>query len=139
MCYLLENAISSKAEKRKLKDIHTKMLLDHKTNVEKEMTYIADDAFVIPPNGTIITGEDTIREVLKQMVKTEIVSLGDRHHGPSKVWISKSGDLAYDQGKFKIDSKGPNGIVEEKGYYVTLYKKVDDQWKFVGQIWNNIP
>jgi ketosteroid isomerase-like protein len=129
--------INLEAEKRKLKDIHVKMLLDHKTIVDKEMSYMADDAFVIPPVGPIITGEDTIREVLKQMVKTEVVSLGDRSHGPSKVWISKSGDLAYDMGKYKIESKGPNGIVEQKGYYVTLYKKVGDQWKFVGQIWNN--
>jgi ketosteroid isomerase-like protein len=125
------------AEKKKLKEIHVKMLLDHKTDVEKEMSYIAEDAFVIPPIGPLITGEDTIREVLKQMVKTEVVSMGDRQHGPSNVWISKSGDLAYDQGKFKITRKGPEGIVEERGYYVTLYKKVKDQWKFVGQIWNN--
>jgi len=125
------------AEKKKLKEIHVKMLLDHKTDVEKEMSYIAEDAFVIPPIGPLITGEDTIREVLKQMVQTEVVSMGDRQHGPSNVWISKSGDLAYDQGKFKITRKGPDGIVEEKGYYVTLYKKVNDQWKFVGQIWNN--
>lgn len=125
------------AEKKKLRELHVKMLVDHKTDVEKEMSYIAEDAFVIPPIGPLITGEDTIREVLKQMVQTEVVSMGDRQHGPSNVWISKSGDLAYDQGKFKMARKGPDGIVEEKGYYVTLYKKVNDQWKFVGQIWNN--
>jgi ketosteroid isomerase-like protein len=130
--------IDLEAEKRKLKEVHVNMLLDHKTDVDEEMSYMADDAFVIPPIGSLITGEDTIREVLNQMVKTEVVSMGDRQHGPSKVWISKSGDLAFDQGKFKITRKGSDGIIEEKGYYVTLYKKVDDQWKFVGQIWNNI-
>ena len=127
------------AEKKKLKDIHVKMLVDHKTNVEDEMTYMAEEAFVIPPNGPILKGSDTIRKILQQMVKTEIISFGDSHHGPSNVWISKSGDLAYDQGQFKIVSKGPDGIIKEKGYYVTLYKKVNDQWKFVGQIWNNVP
>jgi ketosteroid isomerase-like protein len=130
--------IDLEADKKKLKEIHVKMLLDHKTDIDTEMSYMADDSFVIPPIGPLITGEDTIREVLKHMVKTEVVSMGDRQHGPSKVWISKSGDLAYDQGKFKISRNGPEGIVEEKGYYVTLYKKVDDQWKFVGQIWNNL-
>jgi ketosteroid isomerase-like protein len=132
------NHLDLEAEKKMLKDVHVKMLVDHKTNVDEEMFYMAEEAFIIPPKGPIIKGQDTIRKILQQMVKTEITSFGDRNHGPSNVWISKSGDLAYDQGKFKIVRKGPDGITEEKGYYVTLYKKVDDQWKFVGQIWNNV-
>jgi len=130
--------IDLEEEKRKLKDIHMKMLLDHKTDVEREMSYMAEEAFVIPPNGSVITGTDTIRNVLQQMVKTEIVSLGDRHHGPSEVWISESGDLAYDRGKYVKVSMSPTGKTEEKGYYVTLYRKVGGNWKFVGQIWNNV-
>ena len=126
------------AEKKKLKDIHIKMLVDHKTDIEEEMSYMAEEAFVIPPNSPILQGQDTIRKILQQMVKTEIVSFGDRKHGPTQTWISKSGDLAYEQGHFKIVSKGQDGLIEEKGYYVTLYKKVDDQWKFIGQIWNNV-
>jgi ketosteroid isomerase-like protein len=131
--------IDFETEKNILKDIHVKMLVDHNTDVDEEMSYMAEEAFIIPPSGPPITGTDTIKNVLRQMVKTEIVSFGDRQHGPSKVWISSSGDLAFDRGRFKIMSSGPNGPVEEKGYYVTLYKKVDNQWKFVGQIWNNVP
>lgn len=125
-------------EKNILRDIHVKMLVDHNTDVDEEMSYISEDAFIIPPSSPPITGTDTIRKALQMMVKTNIVSFGDRQHGPSNVWISSSSDLAFDRGRFKIVSDGPDGRVEEKGYYVTLYKKVDGQWKFVGQIWNNV-
>jgi hypothetical protein len=35
-------------------------------------------------------------------------------------------------------NKRPEGPVEEQGYFVTLYKKIDGDWKFVCQIWNNL-
>ena len=125
-------------EKTILRDIHVKMLLDHKTDVDEEMSYIAEDAFLLPPGSPPIKGARAIREAVGQMVKTQVSSMGDRDRGPSRVEISKSRDFAWDQGKFVIVREGPQGPVEEKGYYVTLYKKVDGQWKFLAQIWNNI-
>jgi len=134
-----EDKIDLEAEKRILKDIHVKMLVDHTTDVDKEMQYIAEDAILIPPNMRPIEGAGAIREAVNQMVKTtKIVSMGKRDRGPSRIEIASSGDLAYDIGKFQIVSQGPEGPVEEKGYYVTLYKKIGGQWKFLGQIWNNI-
>jgi len=134
-----EDKTDLEAEKRILKDIHVKMMVDQTTDVDKEMQYIAEDAILIPPNMRPIEGAGAIRQVVNQMVKTaKIVSMGKRDRGPDRVEIASSGDLAYDIGKFQIVSQGPEGPVEEKGYYVTLYKKIGGQWKFMGQIWNNI-
>jgi len=133
-----EDKIDLEAEKRILYDIHVKMMLDHTTDVDEEMQYMTEDAILIPPNSHPIEGAEAIRKACSQMVKTKVISMGKRDRGPSRVEIASSGDLAYDIGKFQIVSQGPEGPVEEKGYYVTLYKKIGGQWKFLGQIWNNI-
>jgi len=132
------NKIDLEAEKKILKDLHVKMLLDHRTDVDKEMQYMAEDAILIPPGSRPIRGARAIREAANQMVKTTVVSMGQRDRGPSRIEIASSGDLAYDIGKFQIVNQGPKGPVQENGYYVTLYKKIDCQWKFMGQIWNNV-
>ncbi len=126
------------ADKEILRELHVKMLVDHTTDVDEEMSYIADEAILIPPGSHPITGSKVIREALKEMVKTKVLSMGKRTRGPDRIELASSRDLAYDIGRFKIVNEGPEGPVEEKGYYVTLYKKIDDQWKFMGQIWNNI-
>jgi len=125
------------AEKKLLRELHVKMLVDHTTDVEEEMKYFAEDAMLIPPNGPPIKGLETIREACKAMVQTKW-DLGTPGLGLKTVEVSASGDLAYDIGRFHMVNERPEGPVEEKGYYVTLYKKIDGEWKFVCQIWNNI-
>jgi ketosteroid isomerase-like protein len=122
-------------EKKILRKIHRKMALDHTTDVEEEMSYIAEDAFLIPPNGPVVVGADIIRELVKEMVKTEVIS---KSGGPTRIDVASSGDLAYDLGNYRIVNKGEEGPIVEEGNFVTIYKKINDQWKFMGQVWNNI-
>lgn len=122
-------------EKKILRKIHRKMALDHTTDVEEEMSYIAEDAFLIPPNGPVVVGSDIIQELVKEMVKTEVIS---KSGGPTRIDVAASGDLAYDLGNYRIVNKGEEGPIVEEGYFLTIYKKIDDQWKFMGQVWNNI-
>lgn len=128
--------VDIEAEKRLLERLHHEMLVDHNTDIDEAMKHLAEDAILIPPNSPPIEGARAIIEVAKAMTGTEM-DLGDRR-GPDRMEISASGDLAYDIGRFRIVSKTPEGPVEEKGYFVTLYKKIDGQWKFMGQIWSNI-
>jgi ketosteroid isomerase-like protein len=114
------------------------MLVDHKTDVDEEMSYIADDAVLVPPNMPAITGVRAIREALNAMVQTEVESLGDRSRGPDTIVVAASGDVAYDVGRYVVVNRGPEGPVKQKGRYITVYKKVDGQWKFAGQAWNDI-
>lgn len=130
--------VDIKREKEILKKLHVDMLVDHRTDVEEEMSYIAEDAILVPPNMPAITGARAIRKALKAMVQTEVESLGDRSHGPDTTVVAASGDVAYDMGRYVIVNKGPEGPVKQRGYYITVYKKVDGQWKFAGQAWNNV-
>lgn len=123
------------AEKEVLRRIHKEMLVTHKSDVDKVMKYMAKDAILIPPKGRPIEGAETIREAAKEMVKTTVLSMSG---GVTRLEVAESGDLAYDIGNFKIVNQKPEGPSEEEGYFVTLYKKIGGEWKFMGQIWNNI-
>lgn len=122
-------------EKKLLKKIHRDMILDQNTDVEKEASYFTEDAFVIPPNGPPVIGALELKKLCEEMVKTEVLS---KSGGPMRVVVSESGDLAYDIGSYRIVNKGEKGPVAEEGYFLTIYKKVNDRWKFEGQIWNNL-
>ena len=129
--------VDLEADRKILSEIHSKMLVDQNTDVDEEMSYIAEDAILIPPNGPLIEGKEAIEAIVKDMTKTEW-DLGKPGRGARTLEISASGDLAYDIGKYDIVNKTPEGDVREKGYFVTLYKKIEGQWKFMGQIWNHI-
>jgi len=123
------------AEKNIITRIHHEMLVDHTSNIDDVMKYVAEEAVLVPPNSPIIDGAKAIREAVKGMVKTKVISMSG---GVTRLEIGKSGDLAYDIGQFCIVNQGPEGPIKEEGYFVTLYKKIDGQWKFMGQIWNNV-
>jgi ketosteroid isomerase-like protein len=129
--------IDLEADRTILSELHVKMLVDKNTDVDEEMSYIAEDAILIPPNGPLIEGKEVFEALIKDMKKTEW-DLGEPGRGVKTLEISSSGDLAYDIGKYDMVNKTPEGPVRQKGYFVTLYKKIEGQWKFMGQIWNNI-
>lgn len=130
--------VDIEAEKEILRELHVKMLADHNTDVDEEMSYMAEDTILIPPDMPAIVGYNAVKSALEQMVQTKVLSLGDRTHGPDKIEVAASGDLAWDVGKFVIVTEGPEEPVEQKGHYITIYKKIDGQWKFMGQSWNNV-
>ena len=47
----------------------------------------------------------------------------------SAVEVAASGDLAYERGNWTLDPDGPGEAAEEHGEYVTIWKKVDGEWR----------
>lgn len=129
--------VDIEADRKILSELHTKLLVDEDTDVDEEMRHFVEDTILIPPNSPPVQGISAIRDAVKEMVKTDW-DLGDPGRGVLNLEISASGDLAYDVGRYKIVNKRPEGPVEERGYFVTLYKKIEGDWKFMGQIWNSI-
>lgn len=129
--------VDIEADRRILTELHTKLLVNENTDVNEEMKYFVEDTILIPPNSPPVKGLNTIREAIKEMVKTDW-DLGTPGRGVLKLEIASSGDLAYDIGRYKLVNKRPEGPAEERGYFVTLYKKINDEWKFMGQMWNSI-
>jgi ketosteroid isomerase-like protein len=126
------------AEKTLLRKIHAKTRVSNSTNVEEEMSYIYDETFLIPPKGKPIVGNEAIRSLIEDSVKSSIVSMGDPKKGHTDFWMSASCDLAVNRGHFKVTKKEETGSVVEEGYYISIYRKVNGKWKLLGEMWNRI-
>ena len=70
--------------------------------------------------------------------------LGERNGGltelqrePKRIEVADAGDMAYEVGTYEVkwDSK-ERGRGEASGNYVTVWKKVGDEWKTAAYIWN---
>ena len=43
--------------------------------------------------------------------------------------VAESGELAVQTGEYKVTGLGPKGDVEDKGRFLTVWKKVGSEWK----------
>jgi uncharacterized protein (TIGR02246 family) len=113
-----------------VKDIQAK-------DLDKDVAHYADDASYLVPNMPIQTGKEAIRAAHREMLADPKLSL---EFAPSKVDISKGGDLAYTQGSYTMTStdartKKPS---TEKGKYLTIYRKQPDgSWRAVEDMLNS--
>ncbi len=46
-----------------------------------------------------------------------------------QVWVAASGDLAVERGWWSVDADGPSDEEEVKGEYLTVFTKVNGEWK----------
>ncbi len=103
-------------------------------DTDKITAHYADDAILIVSGGPPTSGKEAIRAEIKQMTSDPAMSL--QFH-PTKVDVSKSGDLAYTQGNYTLTATDmqTHQIINDHGSYVTTYRKQPDgTWKAVVDI-----
>jgi uncharacterized protein (TIGR02246 family) len=105
-------------------------------NLEALVASYADDASVLTPNAPIFTGKQPIKDGLKPMLEDPQFSLTLM---PSRVEVSKSGDLAFTQGPYKMSFSDIRGNkFEDEGKYLTVWRKqADGSWKVVEDTMNS--
>jgi len=105
-------------------------------DLERWLSFFADDAVMLPPNAPIMTGKDAIGKLWSEMFATPGFTLSLQ---PTKTEVSRAGDLAYILGTYKVTMNDPEGNpVTDRGKYVTVWKKQPDgTWKVVADIWNS--
>lgn len=92
------------------------------------------DGKILPPGADIIEGRKAIkgRWILPEGVDVPF-------HKITPIEIKINGDYAYDTGYYEGKSKKLNGdVIDFKGKYVIVWKKVDDDWKIYLDIWNGV-
>jgi ketosteroid isomerase-like protein len=107
--------------------------------VDKTVSYYADDASVMPPNSSALTDKASIHAMWKAMLGAPGFSGGWK---PTKVEVARSGDLAYVSGTYEFNETDANGKpMTDKGKYLEVWKKQSDgNWKCVADIFNtNLP
>jgi ketosteroid isomerase-like protein len=105
-------------------------------DLDKTVSYYADDAVVMPPNASAATTKKSIRSAWKEMLTTPGAAISWK---ATKVKVAKAGDLAYVSGTYEETMTDASGkSVKDHGKYVEIFKKqAGGTWKVVADIWNS--
>jgi uncharacterized protein (TIGR02246 family) len=105
-------------------------------DLEKAVSFYADDATYNPPGAPLAAGKDAIRKIWTNIVAVPGINL---RWETSKVEVARSGDLAYDTGAYTLTKNDASGKpVTSKGKYIVVWKKqADGKWKVIQDIDNS--
>jgi uncharacterized protein (TIGR02246 family) len=105
-------------------------------DVEARLSFLAEDALVLPPNAPMQTGKESMRKGLSEEMANPGYAISWQ---ASKAEASRGGDLAYTVGTYQFTMTGPKGKpVTDRGKYVTIWRKQPDgKWKAVADIFNS--
>ncbi len=107
-------------------------------DVDRVVSYWADDATVLPPGGPAIVGKAAIREFVAKSFENPSFRIAWK---TNDVVVSEGGDLAYGIGTNRVNVNAPDGTpVTMDGKAVTVWRREKDgSWKCVVDIWNGAP
>lgn len=99
------------------------------------LSYYADDAIMMPPNGNVCKDKASREKSIKDMFATPGMSLAFQ---TTKAEVCNSGEMGYAVGVYQWHSKDPKGSdYHEIGKYCETWRKQSDgSWKCVADIWN---
>lgn len=103
--------------------------------LDKFLSFYADDASVLPFNAPMVSGKDQIRQFFTQLMAKPGFAVT---FGPTKIDVSKSHDIAYEIGTAQLklnDAQGKPTILPAK--YVVVWRKDSNRhWKAVADTFN---
>jgi uncharacterized protein (TIGR02246 family) len=104
-------------------------------DLDKMVSYYADDASAMPFNAPIATGRDQIRQLWSALMAKPGFSLT---FAPTKIEVAKSNDLAYEAGTFELKlNDAQNNPTTTNGKYVVCWRKqAKGEWKVTLDIFN---
>jgi uncharacterized protein (TIGR02246 family) len=104
-------------------------------DVNKAVSFYADDAMQFVDKGPLVTGKENIRTGWEQMLARPGPGLTFATTG---VEVARSGDMAYEYGIYDFATEDKKGkIIDEKGKYLVVWKKqAEGSWKVAADIDN---
>ena len=99
-------------------------------DVDKTVSFYADDAVVLPPNDTAKTTKDTIRVLWKGLIDNAT----SVSWTATRVEMAKSGDMACVIGTYEV---AMNDGSKDRGKYCEVWEKKGGTWKCGTDIWNS--
>lgn len=104
-------------------------------DLAKSVGFVIAGGSVLAPNAPIATGHEAISKSFAGFFA--LPDLKIEWH-PAKVEVSKSGELGYSTGFYRMTFKDPAGkTVEDHEKYVTVWKKQRGSWKVAYDIFNS--
>ena len=120
---------------RNLEDQWTVAL--QKSDTDKIISFFNTDAVAMKPNTPISIGLQAIRKERESSFTDTTMLYKTYSSKIDTIEVSASGDLAYVRGTDRITTKTPNGLVEDMGKWVDIWKKINGEWKVIVNIWNS--
>lgn len=107
-------------------------------DLERTLSYWADDAVMMPPGQPPIRGKAAIRKFVESSASIPGFSV---KWEPLEAHVSASGDMAYLIERNQFSFRDPSGsVVTESNKVVTVWRKQrDGTWKNVIDMWNADP
>ena len=103
-------------------------------NVDKTVSYYADDAIAYPPGAPMVRGRENFKKAWGDMLNTP----GLQSFSWKATSAGADGNLGYTSGMYQMTMKGKDGkTTTENGKYVCVWHKGGDgKWKAIHDIWN---
>ncbi len=104
-------------------------------DLDKTMSFFADDAIVLSPKVPLVQGKDNIRKGFEQML---LVPGPGLNFTTSGVEVARSDDLGWEYGRYEFATTDKKGkTTTDKGKYLTVWnKQPDGSWKAVADMDN---
>ena len=99
-------------------------------DLDKTVSFYADDAIVLPPNEAAKTTKDAIRTLWKGLID----SVTDVSWKATRVEMAKSGEMACLIGTYELTMKDGT---KDRGKYCEVWEKKGGTWKCGTDIWNS--
>jgi uncharacterized protein (TIGR02246 family) len=100
-------------------------------DLDKTVSFYADDAMVLPPNQPMVTSKTGIRNLWKGFLD----SLTDISWKTTRVEMAKSGDMGYLIGTYAMTMKDGT---KDTGKYCEVWKKqADGKWKVAADMFSS--
>ena len=105
-------------------------------DVDKTVSYYADDATVMPANAPMANTKDAIRKIWGDLLTSPGATISWK---ATKVEVAKSGDIGFVAGTYELTMNDPSGKpINDKGKYLEVWEKqADGKWKCGADIWNS--
>ena len=126
------------ADIQAVKDVEAAWSRDAGTkDVEKFISYYADDASILMPNMAAVTGKEAIRADIQHMMADPNYSLTFK---ADRVEAARGGEMVYTQGTYRATATDPKTgkAVTDTGKNIAIYRKqADGSWKCVVDMVNS--
>jgi ketosteroid isomerase-like protein len=106
-------------------------------NIDKIMNIFAQEAVAMNANTQACIGTQAIRKYLESWFADTTIFHNTFESAIDTIEVSASGDLAFVRGNSRISIRIPTGVVKETDKWITIYRKVNDEWKAIVDIWNS--
>jgi uncharacterized protein (TIGR02246 family) len=106
-------------------------------DIERILGIFTQEAVVMNANTPASIGTQAIRKYLESWFADTTIFHNTFESVIDKIEVSASGDLAYVRGNSRISIRIPTGVVKETDKWITIYKKVNGEWRAIVDIWNS--